>query len=278
MLEHVSPDFYINALRFLLEGYKVARDRFKDKKTPEQVEDIVIRAEKSPSLAAKEIERSIDKLDPGDATIVKSDLQLMSLLVVPAPSLDAFDYWGKLTQLAAGLHAFAIKNRLFELRGVKRDPSDELLLPRSGKLILPNELAVKLPVAVGDWERLKDVECLAVLRKEAQDFPIVALVGARFHKYSSMSGDSTVNSDSCYFSIGPGQQRHWLSFSRPDGYIPHFQRYFEYRLEAVDLISIVRALSDDIREYATAVNADQEKIGSLFTAIDVFAERIRARS
>jgi len=185
MLEHVSPDFYINALRFLLEGYKVARDRFKDKKTPEQVEDIVIRAEKSPSSAAEEIERSIDKLDPGDATIVKGDLQLMSLLVVPTPSLDAFDYWGKLTQLVAGLQAYATKNRLFELRGVKTERGEMLLLPQSGKMILPNERAVQL-VIPSRLETIKDVTCLAVLRKEARGFPIVAMIGARFEKYSSM--------------------------------------------------------------------------------------------
>lgn len=280
MFEHLTPELVISALRLLIDGYKVGRDRFKDKKTPDRVEEIVTRAEKAPQADTKEIERSLNEnLDPSDAVIVRGDLELLSLLMLPAPSLDAFDYWGKLTQLPSGLHAFAIKNRLFELRGAKGDTSDELLLlPRSGKLILPNHLAVKLAVPVGDWEGVRDAECLAVLRKEAQDFPIAAFVGARFNKYSSMGGDPTVNSDSCYFSIGPGQQRHWLSFSRPDGYIPHFQRYFEYRLEAADLISIVQALSDDIREYATAVNADQEKIGSLFTAIDVFAERIKARS
>jgi len=276
VIEHLTPELVINALRLLIEGYKVGRDRFKDKKTPDRVEEILTRAEKAPQADTKQIERSIsEELDPGDAAIVKGDLELLSLLMLPAPSLDAFDYWGKLTQLVAGLQAFAIKNRLFELRGDKKDQWGEvLLLPRSGKLILPNELALELTRPTSHWERVKDAECLAVLRKNAQDFPIVALVGARFNEYSSVGGNPLVKEDSCYFAIGPGQQRHWLSFSRPsEWYRAHFEDHFEYRLEATNLISIVQALRDDIREYAMAVNADEEKIRSLFTAIDAFAER-----
>lgn len=278
VIEHLTPELVISALRLLIEGYKVGRDRFKDKKTPDRVEEILTRAEKAPQADTKQIERSIsEELDPRDAAIVQGDLELLSLLMLPAPSLDAFDYWGKLTQLVAGLQAFAIKNRLFELRGAKRNPWGEvLLLPRSGKLILPDSLAAELTVPANNWERLKDAECLAVLRKEAQDFPVVALIGARFNRYSSMGGDPGVDSYSCYFEIGYGQQRHWLSFSRPNVYEPHFLKHFEYRLEAADLISIVQALRDDIREYATAVNADEERIHSLFTAIDAFAERARS--
>jgi hypothetical protein len=280
VISHFSPDFYVNALRFLLEGYKVARDRFKDKKTPEHVEDIVIRAEKSPAPASEEIERSIDRLDPGDAAIVKGDLQLMSLLMISPPSMDAFDYWGKLTQLVAGLRALAIKNRLFELRGVKRDSLGEvLLLPRSGKLILPNKLAVQIAVSENSLERVKDAECLAILRKEAQDFPIVALVGAQFEKYTIMGEGPFVASDSCYFAIAPGQQRHWLSFSRPrERYRPHFETSFEYRLNAADLISIVQALKGDIRDYATDVIADEGKIAPMFAAIDAFAKGLASSS
>jgi hypothetical protein len=143
-------------------------------------------------------------------------------------------------------------------------------------LILPDSLAAELTVPTSHWERLKDAECLAILRKEAQDFPIVALIGARFNRYSSMGGNPGVEPYVCYFEIGHGQQRHWLSFSRAHAYEPHFRTHFEYRLEAADLISIVQALRDDIREYATAVSVDEEKIRSLFTAIDAFAERAKS--
>ena len=142
--------------------------------------------------------------------------------------------------------------------------------------MLPKELAVELSRPASRWESVKDATCLALLRKEAQGFPIVALVGARFNEYSSMGGPPSVNSDSCYFAVGPGQHRHWLSFSRPsESYRPHFETHFEYRLDAANLISIVQALRDDIREYATHVNADEEKIRSLFAAIDAFAERTK---
>jgi hypothetical protein len=90
----VHPDLVVSSLRLLVDIYKLASDRFKDKKTPERIEEIVVRAEQaSPRTADKaEIERSIaEALDPGDAAIVKSDLELLSLLLVRAPALEAFD-------------------------------------------------------------------------------------------------------------------------------------------------------------------------------------------
>jgi hypothetical protein len=276
MFEHLTPELVISGLRLLMEGYKVGRDRFKDKETPDRVDEIVTRAEKTRQADTKQIERSItEELDPGDAAIVKGDLELLSLLMLPAPSLDAFDYWGKLTQLVAGLQAFAIKNRLFELRGAQRPPLGEVLyLSRSGNCILPPEVAPRLPSPYSR-ESLKDVNCLALLRKEAKDFPIVVLVRAEFNVYHSIGGPPGVDVDTCCFDIGQGQQRHWLSFDRGMRTSGHFQQAYEYRLEASNLISIVQALRDDIGEFAKEVQADQEKIGPLFTAIDAFAERIK---
>ena len=102
---HITPELVVNALRVLLEGYKIFGDRFRDKKTPERVEKILVEAEKAPEKAA-EIEQSLTKsLEPGDAAIVKGDLELLSLLVHPVPKMDAFDYWGQLTKLVGALHA-----------------------------------------------------------------------------------------------------------------------------------------------------------------------------
>jgi hypothetical protein len=275
---HFSPDFYINALRFLLEGYKVARDRFKDKKTPEQVEDIVVQAEKSPSSAVSDIERGIDRLEPGDAAIVKGDLQLMSLFMVPPPSLDAFDYWGKLSQLVSGLRAFAMKNHLFELRGqVKQGLGEVILLGRSGSCILPENIAAGMPIPY-QMQSLKDTVCLALLRKASSEFPITLTVGAQFNEYSPVGGPPSLVSDACYFDIKPGQQRHWLKFDRCERTTSHFVRYSEYRLEAADLILIANALRDDVRDHAVSIQADEEKIGPLFAAIDAFAKGLSTGS
>jgi len=43
-------------------------------------------------------------------------------------------------------------------------------------------------------------------------------------------------------------------------------------LEASDLVSIVKALRDDIHDYASAISADEKKIGPLFAAIDAFVK------
>ena len=188
MVEHLSPELIMSGLRLLLEGYKVGRERFKDRKTPDRVEEIVTRAEKSPQQAdAKEIERDLtETLDPTDAAIVKGDLELLSLLMHPAPSLDAFDYWGKFSQLAAGLQAFANRNRLFELRGEKRhDLGEVILLPRSGEYILPERISPGMAIPYSR-ESVKDVTPLALLQKSTSDFPILLLVRARFNEYSSM--------------------------------------------------------------------------------------------
>lgn len=277
MLEHLSPELAISALRLLMEGYKIGRDRFKDKKTPDRVEEIVTRAEKAPQADTKEIERSLsEKLDPEDAAIVRGDLELLGLLMLPAPSPDAFDYWGKLTKLVQGLQAYALNNRLFELRGVNKPGLGEvLLLPISGDLILPQKLASGMPTPY-QMQGLKDTSCLALLLKATVNFPLMVLVGARFNEYSAMGGPPSVVSDACYFDIAHGQQRHWLKFDRGQRHTAHFHQSSEYRLEASDLISIVNALRDDIRQYAVEVQADEQKIAPLFTQIDKFVEKMKS--
>jgi hypothetical protein len=264
----LNPELILNGLRFLLDGYKTYRERFKDKKTPDRVEEIVIRAEKETA----DIERSLDALEPSDAAIVRGDLELLSLLISPTPSMDAFDYWGKLTILVEALQRYATDNRLFELRGSKMAKLGEVLaLPRSAKIILPAEHARKLAVVSTDRERLKDVYCVALLQKEPQGFPIAIALVAQFNHYESMGGVS-VRETSCRFSISAGQQRHWLMFSRPeDWFMPDFKTHYEYRLGADDLISVAQALREDIGNYVSQVSTDQEKIAPLFFAIDVFA-------
>lgn len=271
----IAGPLVISLLRLLLDGYKVASDKFKDKKTPDRIEKIVARAEKAePTTVSKEdIERSIkEDIDPGDAAIVTGDLEMLSLLFLPTPTLDAFDYWGKLTKLVSGLQTFARKNRLFELRGSKHPLVGEvLLLPTTGKYILPDNHVTMLAVAMHHMEALRDGRCFALLQKDMQEFPIILHISARFNQYGMMGGDPGVIRDECYFYVRPGQQRHWLKFERAQ-HSDHFEREYEYRLDASDLISIVHALRDDIREYATAIQLDEQKITPLFTAIDAFAD------
>jgi hypothetical protein len=273
MTWHVTPEFVVSSLRFLLDSYKLARDRFKDKKAPEELEKIVIKAERSEpkTLDAAEIERDLtESLTPEDAAIVKGDLELLSLLVMPAPRLEAFDYWGMLSRLVEGLREFARKNRLFELRGKEEYSFGQvLLLPKTGDHILPKKHAAKLP---RPYERqgVKDADCLAFLRKGGSAFPLHVLVDARFYRYDGMGGPPPVESDSCFFDVEPGQQRHWLKFDRGHRISGHFVQDFEYMLEASDLVSIVQGLRDDIRDYATAINLDEKRILPVFDAIDAF--------
>jgi len=209
VLEHLTPEFVVSSLRLLLDGYKLARDKFKDKKAPEDIEKIVIRAEKSePTIDAAEIERNLtESLTPEDAAVVKGDLELLSLLVMPAPTLDAFDYWGMLSRLVEGLRAFAKKNRLFELRGKEEDGFGQvLILPKTGDHILPKKHAAEFPTPY-QREGLKDTESIAFLRKEGSSFPVHVMVGADFYQYSVVGGPPRVESDSCFFDVGPGQQR-----------------------------------------------------------------------
>ncbi len=84
---HITPELILSGLRLLVEGYKLARDRFKDKKTPDRVEEVIIEAEqaKPETVDASEIERRVaEALDPSDAAIVKGDMELLSLLLLPA--------------------------------------------------------------------------------------------------------------------------------------------------------------------------------------------------
>lgn len=275
MVEHLTPEVIISSLRLLLETYKIGRDRFKDKKAPEDIEKIVIRAEKAEprTLDAAEIHRSITQtLGPEDAAMVKGDLELLSLLILPAPKLDAFNYWGMLSRLVEGLHAYARDKRLFELRGIdQKGYGQVLVLRKAGAAILPPKQALKLPIPY-DMQRLKDADGVAILRQQGSGFSIVAGVVARFYQYSSMGGEPDVKTDMCFYNLGPGLQPHWLRFNRADEYTLHYQPGLQYMLEASDFVSIVKALRDDIHDYATAINADEQKVGPLSAAIDAFVK------
>jgi hypothetical protein len=275
MLEHISPELFISAVRLLMEAYKFGRDQFKDKKTPERVEEILTRAEMEPGVDRKQIEERIaQQLDPEDAAIVTNDLALLSLLVLPSPSLDAFDYWGKLTQLVSGLQAFATKNRLFELSGSSHMIFGEsLYLAKTSEVLLPKKYAMAIP-APYERQGLNDVVCAAVLTKDHSDFPIRVVVEATFDQYSDIGGQYIV-SDRCYYYVGQGQQRHWLRFYLHYPQI-HFCQDYQYRLDASELIAIVNALRDDIHDFASTIKAEEELIRPLFAQIDAFVEKMKS--
>ena len=272
---HITPELALNGLRLLLEGYKVFRDRFRDRSTPDRVEEILVEAEKTPEKAA-EIEQSLVKtLEPSDAAIVKGDLELLTLFAHPVPNLDAFDYWGQFTKLVAGLHAYAVKNRLFELRGRADSRLGEtLLLPKSGTCILPDEHVIRLAVPTSPRQGVKDAIAIALLRKNANDFPITAMVRAEFNEYHSMGGPPSVIPVFCHYSITSGQQRHWLRFERRNDGPYQFRQRHEHMLNASDLIAIMEALRDDIRNIAAEVHADEQRIAPLFSAVDAFSKEV----
>jgi hypothetical protein len=271
----LKPDTLISALRLLLDGYKLFGDRFKNKETPEKVGEILTRAEKTPSVDTKQIEQSITQaLGPEDAAIVKNDLSLLSLLGLPTPSLDAFDYWGKLEELVAALQAFATKNQLFELRGFDDQMVGEgLSLLKTSTVLMPKNLAFGLATPYRR-QKVDEVHCMVVLQKQTKEFPLRVIVAAVFSEYNDF-GDSHPVSDTTVYSVGPGPQRHWLRFSHPVSHT-HFLPGEQYRLDAADFIAIVNALRDDIREYAAEVHADEKMIALLFGQIDAVVEKMKS--
>jgi len=78
---HASPESIISVLRLLSDWYKLFGGGFRDKKTPEHVEELLVQAEKNPEKVDQaEIEDRLARvLEPDDAAIVKSDLELLLL-------------------------------------------------------------------------------------------------------------------------------------------------------------------------------------------------------
>jgi len=76
-----SPELMISVLRLLSDWYRIFGDGFKDKKTPEHVEEILVQAENNPGKVGKaEIEVSLTRvLESNDAAIVKDDLERLLL-------------------------------------------------------------------------------------------------------------------------------------------------------------------------------------------------------
>jgi predicted nucleotidyltransferase len=76
-----NPELIISVLRLLSDWYKIFGDVFRDRKTPEHVEEILLQLEKNPEkLDMAEIEGSLTRvLEPNDAAIVKADLERLLL-------------------------------------------------------------------------------------------------------------------------------------------------------------------------------------------------------
>ena len=170
-------------------------------------------------------------------------------------------------------HAYAVKNRLFELRGRSDSRFGETLFLRgTGKILLPDKYAIDLAIP-NTSQQVKDAGTLALLRKNTNRFPVTTLVKADLNEYHSYGGPPSVVSRASYFWITSGQQRHWLRFVRDDS-SPYFHDHIEYRLDAADVIAIVTALREDIGEIAADVRADEQMVVPLFTAIDAFSKEM----
>jgi hypothetical protein len=278
MTTHVTPELIVSCLRLLADGYKLVRDRFKDKKTPENVEEIVIKIDKRHKGATTIDETEIDHmltstLNAEDAALVKSDLELLALLVFPSPALELFDYWGMLGILVTGLHKLAVDLRIFELRGVHGSLGEILKLDKTSKAILRKEELRRFGNPSPRWS-LDDVQSFVVLLREGPGLLLRVVVEVTLEYYGGGGyGDTRRERCSGLFAIERGPKPHWLAFRRLDGNF-ELHENLHFMLTAAHFKAIVQALRDDIRDYATELKADEELIAPLFKQIDAFKKGI----
>ena len=278
MIEHLSPEFVVSSLRLLVESYKLARERFKDKKTPEHVEEIIItireERNKQKNVDMDQVERLLtSKLEASDAAVVKSDLQLLNLLVLASPDPEMFDYWGMLTTLVAAIHKFAVEHRIFELRGVQGTLGEVLKLERTSKAILEKKTLRDFGVP-GPRLSVHDVEAVVALVREADGLPLRMIIAATFEYYSGGGYGST--SKEYYdglFAIESGPRPHWLKFRRIDNQY-RLSEGLQFMLTASHFKAIVEALRDDIHSYAQQLKSDEQLIAPLFEQIQAFSKNI----
>jgi hypothetical protein len=274
----MTADTLINASRLFIEYWKLRRDKFKDTKAPERIEQIIIEIKQEEAKGPKLLEpgdvenRIISALEPADAAIIKSDLELLNLLVLPSPNIDMFDYWGMLNQLVAGLKMFAIEKRIFDLRGSGTDVGQAIPLERTTKQIISDVRAKHLAIAF-QRESVDGVRVHVGLASGLVGFPLRVVVFAGFDYYSGIAGYSGTNVEvhQAVYGIECGQRPHWLKFSLIQG-DAHFRREYEFMLTGSDFLDIANALRDDIHAFALELNADERKITPLFQQIQSFTK------
>jgi hypothetical protein len=160
----VDPSLIINALRFILEGYKFLRSRG-GKGVPEKQEEVlgetVAKAEEMTAQGApaekivSEIEASLER-DLGKAAKDEIVSRASSILALAHPfEPEAFQYYENLTQVLKRAQDFCASANIFLLRGATNGRFSVLPMPQVNLVL--QEITRQFESLCNEFERVQSV-------------------------------------------------------------------------------------------------------------------------
>ena len=268
-------------LRLLLDPYKLAREKsgggHEADPDPEKLEEVIADVEATaknrvPNLA--EVEQEIDrKFNSEQAEKIKSDLNAIALLASP-PTLEEFDYWAVLTQLAKSLQGFARRTELFRLRGTTSSGNTRFLfLEKTSRVIVPEPVILEALVVPrpGDAYGKEITRVNVYLVDSDSEIPLVLGVTGNLKKATCM-GEQYKEQVGSSFEISAGKEKNRLLLE-PETRYGHFSA-IEYRVTAEEIAKIVYAMRTDLSDYAAEISKERKLASQLSDDVRLIAKNL----
>lgn len=276
-----DPNLIINALRFLLESYKLYRAR-RGQQVPEKQEEVleetVTKAEElsatgaSPEKVASEIANNLER-DLGVAAKDEIIRQASSLLLVAQPfELEAFQYYEHLVQILKRAQDFCASANIFQLRSATNGKFSVLPMPRLNTAI--QEVTENFAFLCGSLQRVRDV----IKTTPSQVATYLSTEPSALHVKLALNltrarsaGGTYVDTMVAVLVLASGSEVNRIGFdiSRPAE--SPFLEDFDIRLTGKEFQQIVSAILDDVNHYTTELAGEQrdfkERLGPQLSAV-----------
>ena len=262
-----DPNLIINALRFILEGYKAYRSR-KGQKVPEKQEEVleetVAKAEEmsargeSAETVASQIEKSLER-DLGKAAKDEIVGRASSILALARPfEVEAFRYYENLSQVLRRAQDFCASTKIFQLRGAKNDTFSVLPMPQLD--IALREVTEDFQILCGELQRAQDVISATTSRSATYLLTIPPAVRIRLGfdlTRARITGGTWADTMAAELVLSPGSEVNKIGFNVARAESP-FLRDFEIRITAKEFQRVVSAILDDVNNYVTELGEEQK--------------------
>ncbi len=262
-----DPSLIINALRFILDSYKLYRSR-RGQNLPEKQEEVleetVAKAEEmsaegaSTETVVSEIETNLER-QLGKATKDEIVSRASAILALADPfDLEAFRYYENLAQVLKRAQNFCASANIFQLRGATNGPFSVLRMPRLNLALQDVTENFKFPCtqlerAQGVLKATATSATYLVTKPEALHVKIEFVLSR-----ARVTGGTYSDRMSAGLALSSGSEVNKIGFGVVTAESPFLQS-FEIRLTGEEFEKIVSALLDDLSQYTADLANEQRR-------------------
>jgi hypothetical protein len=263
-----DPNLIINALRFILESFKLYRSQSGQKapeKQEEVLEETVTKAEEmsaqgaSAEAVVSEIETSLER-DLGKVAKDEIVSRASSILALAHPfDLEAFRYYENLTQVLKRAQEFCASAKIFQLRGATNGAFSVLPMPRLNVAL--QEVTENFEFLCGELQRAQSVIKSTVSKTGTylSTKPAALHVKLVFNLTRTRSiGGTYADAMAAELALSSGSEVNKIGFQVAPPAESPFLRDFEIRITAKEFQQVVSGILDDVNQYVTELAEEQQ--------------------